>query len=65
MPDLILIDGGLGQLHAAQSALDALSANSPDRLQRLAAALHRLIAAVKRVELGQAPPSPEQIYSIG
>jgi hypothetical protein len=23
MPDLILIDGGLGQLHAAQSALDA------------------------------------------
>jgi len=25
MPDLILIDGGLGQLHAAQSALDALN----------------------------------------
>jgi 2-dehydropantoate 2-reductase len=24
----------------------------------------KLIAAVKRVELGQAPPSPEQIYSI-
>jgi excinuclease ABC subunit C len=24
MPDLILIDGGLGQLHAAQSALDGL-----------------------------------------
>jgi len=25
MPDLVLIDGGLGQLHAAQSALDALN----------------------------------------
>jgi excinuclease ABC subunit C len=25
LPDLILIDGGLGQLHAAQSALDALN----------------------------------------
>jgi excinuclease ABC subunit C len=25
MPDLILIDGGLGQLHAAQTALDALN----------------------------------------
>lgn len=25
MPDLILIDGGLGQLHAAESALDALN----------------------------------------
>jgi len=25
MPDLILIDGGLGQLHAAQSALDSLN----------------------------------------
>jgi excinuclease ABC subunit C len=25
MPDLILIDGGIGQLHAAQSALDALN----------------------------------------
>jgi excinuclease ABC subunit C len=25
MPDLILIDGGLGQLHAAQAALDALN----------------------------------------
>jgi excinuclease ABC subunit C len=25
MPDLILIDGGLGQLHAAQSALDTLN----------------------------------------
>ena len=25
MPDLVLIDGGIGQLHAAQSALDALN----------------------------------------
>jgi excinuclease ABC subunit C len=25
MPDLVLIDGGVGQLHAAQSALDALN----------------------------------------
>src|SRR5206468_10961830 len=25
MPDLILVDGGIGQLHAAQSALDALN----------------------------------------
>ena len=25
MPDLILIDGGVGQLHAAQSALDSLN----------------------------------------
>src|SRR5207237_8281166 len=26
MPDLVLIDGGIGQLHAAQSALDELNA---------------------------------------
>jgi Flp pilus assembly protein TadD len=38
----------VGEVEQAQSALGALSANATDRFQRLAAALHRLIAAVKR-----------------
>jgi excinuclease ABC subunit C len=49
MPDLVLIDGGLGQLNAAMAALDALAIELP------------LAAIAKREELIWLPGAPEPL----
>ncbi len=49
LPDLVLVDGGVGQLNAAAAALDALGVEVP------------LAALAKREELVHLPDSPEPL----